>query len=260
MIKKYFFFLVSIIFLFTFTSLANAQRLINALSDRQVSIDSSFDGKTISFFGNIEPNIGSSEKYVDGPFHVITIITGPELDRVVRKKANQIGIWLNQTSQNYDKFPSFYWVLSDSNLENITSAKILEQNSFLPKHQPQKALKLQGEQNYITSEFDQELVRLMEEKGHFGISTNAINFHSDTFYSGSLALPADVPVGYFLTQTYLFKNGEIIFSKAESFTVKKTGFERFLGNFANHSPLLYGIFCVILALFTGWLGGVAFRR
>ena len=42
--------------------------------------------------------------------------------------------------------------------------------------------------------------------------------------------------------------------------MRKIGFERFLGLAAQQQPLLYGLVCVILALFTGWLGGVVFRR
>jgi hypothetical protein len=38
------------------------------------------------------------------------------------------------------------------------------------------------------------------------------------------------------------------------------GFERFLYNAAVGQPFLYGLVCVILAIFTGWLGGVVFRR
>ena len=58
----------------------------------------------------------------------------------------------------------------------------------------------------------------------------------------------------------MFKDGEIIARKSEGFSVRKIGFERFLALSAIQYPLLYGIVCVILALFTGWLGGVIFKR
>ena len=51
-----------------------------------------------------------------------------------------------------------------------------------------------------------------------------------------------------------------ITEKSDGFSVRKIGFERFLGLAAVQQPLLYGICAVILALFTGWLGGVVFRR
>ena len=36
--------------------------------------------------------------------------------------------------------------------------------------------------------------------------------------------------------------------------------ERFLELAATQQPALYGIACVLLAIGTGWLGGVVFRR
>jgi len=42
--------------------------------------------------------------------------------------------------------------------------------------------------------------------------------------------------------------------------VRTVGFERFVANSAKEYSLLYGLVCVILAVFTGWLSGVVFRR
>ena len=80
------------------------------------------------------------------------------------------------------------------------------------------------------------------------------------FYSAQLVLPSNAPPGPYIAQTYLFKNGEIIARKSDGFAVRKIGFERFLALASTQSPLLYGLACVVLALFTGWLGGVLFRR
>jgi uncharacterized protein (TIGR02186 family) len=75
-----------------------------------------------------------------------------------------------------------------------------------------------------------------------------------------VTLPSDAPPGPYLAHTYLFKNGEIVAEHTDGFSVRKTGFERFLGQAAHGQPLLYGIVAVILALATGWLGGVVFKR
>jgi hypothetical protein len=42
--------------------------------------------------------------------------------------------------------------------------------------------------------------------------------------------------------------------------VRKSGFENFVYVMSRQQPLLYGIACVLLALGTGWLAGVVFRR
>ena len=108
--------------------------------------------------------------------------------------------------------------------------------------------------------FGAELVRLMTQKGHFAVNTQGVAFRSDTLYSAQLTLRSDVPPGPYLAHTYLFKDGVLVAERSDGFSVRKTGFERFLGLAAVQQPLLYGLACVILALFTGWLGGVVFKR
>ncbi len=251
----------SIIFAFLLlgfsSSMALSQRIISALSDKEILIDQGFTGETLTIFGNIEPNIGAKKEYLVGPFSIAVIIQGPVINRVVRKKSYKFGIWLNSEQLIFEKLPSYYWLLSSEKPENFASNEILQEAGLLPIMQPfAVSTKGEGEQKI----FSNELVRLMKEKGLFGINENGVKFHSNSLYSINLELPSDVPVGSFLATTYLFKGGEIIHKRSEGFSVRKTGFERLLGTSAKQSPFFYGVFTVLLALFTGWLGGVAFRR
>ena len=65
--------------------------------------------------------------------------------------------------------------------------------------------------------------------------------------------------GAFCIHDFIF-NGEIIARKSEGFGVRKIGFERFLALSAQQYPLLYGLACVALALFSGWFGGVTTNK
>lgn len=239
------------------TSHANAQRLVSALSDKIISIDSTFAGETLTLFGNIEPETGSEKHHVEGPFDVVIVIRGPALDRVARQKNRQWGIWINTDQLVFKSFPSFFWVLSSSKLSDVAAYEVLELEGLLPQTRPQLTV-VRG--NGEPQLFGGELVRLMTEKGLFGMDAQGVLFQSSTLYSARVSLPADIPNGNFLAQTYLFKNGEIVSRKAEGFSVRKTGFERLVGTAAKEFPWVYGFACVILAIFTGWLGGVAFRR
>jgi uncharacterized protein (TIGR02186 family) len=100
----------------------------------------------------------------------------------------------------------------------------------------------------------------MSEEGLFGVQEAGVNFLSDTFYSAQLTLPSNAPPGPYIAQTYVFKNGALIARKSEGFAVRKIDFERFLALSATQYPFFYGLACVLLALFTGWLGGVIFKR
>ncbi len=236
---------------------AGAERLVSQVSRQEVAITSSFSGETLTLFGSIEPEAGSEQKYVEGPFHVIITVTGPTQNRVARRKTNQFGIWINTHTAVFEDFPSFYQVLSDTRIDEITDATTLAQ----------KAIPLDSQARYSARTgwwealvFGNELVRLMQEKGQFRLNEQGVVFRSDTFYFAQVALPSDAPPGPYLAHTYLFKDGVLIAEKSDGFSVRKIGFERFLGLASKEQPLLYGLVCVALALFTGWLGGVVFRR
>jgi len=48
--------------------------------------------------------------------------------------------------------------------------------------------------------------------------------------------------------------------RARPLDVAKVGIERRLYDFAHLAPWLYGVVCVLLALLSGWLASVLFRR
>lgn len=236
---------------------AGAERLVTQVSQDEVSITSSFAGQTLTLFGSIEPEVGAAQRFVEGPYHAIITITGPLQNRVARRKTNQFGIWLNTAQAEFERFPSFYQVLSDAQLSNITDPITLAE----------KQIPLESQSRYTAKSgwwdalaFGGELVRLMENRGLFKLNENGVVFRSNTFYFAQVALPSDAPPGPYLAHTYLFKDGKVIAEKSDGFSVRKIGFERFLGQSARTQPLLYGLVCVALALFTGWLGGVVFRR
>lgn len=237
---------------------ARAERLVSVLSNTSVQITSSFAGEVLSFFGSIEADTGSGPASVaDGPFHVVIVVEGPLGNRVARRKTNVAGIWINTQQVTFENFPSYYQILASGRLSAITDAATLAINNIDPAAQAQHSA-IAG---YWTSAvFGDALVRLMTERGHFGVREGGVQFLSNTAYSARLVLPHDIANGPFIARTYVFRNGEIVAEASEGFSVQKIGFERFLSIVAVRQPLLYGIACVVLALFTGWLGGVVFRR
>lgn len=234
-----------------------AQRLVSALSDKEVSIDSSFAGETLTLFGNVEASLDADAGGVKGPFDIVIVIRGPALDRAVRQKKRVFGIWLNIEQLVFKNFPSFFWVLSSDRLDDVAAREVLEVEGILPAVRPQLTI-VQGSGN--PNVFGPEMVRLMTENGLFGVDERGVRFRSNTLYSARVVLPANVPNGNFLAHTYLFKDGVIVSEKAEGFSVRKEGFERLLGTAAQEIPWVYGFVSVFVAIFTGWLGGVVFRR
>jgi uncharacterized protein (TIGR02186 family) len=243
--------------LLAFAAPAQAQKLVSTVSNDEISIASNFVGEKLTLFGNIEPEAGAAQRFVEGPFHVIIVVTGPLQDRVARLKRQRFGIWMNTEQVEFEDFPSFYHVLASGKLTDITDEATLWELNIPPAAQTRiTAQPSTADESW----FGRELVRLMTNQGYFGVNERGVVFRSNTLYSAQVTLPSDVAPGPFLTHTYVFRNGEMIAERSEGFAVRKIGFERFLALAAHQQPLLYGMVCVILAVFTGWLGGVVFRR
>ena len=236
---------------------AQGARLVSQLSSDTVDITSSFSGERMTFFGTIAPDVGSPELTVRGPFHVVVVVVGPTQNRVARQMTHNLGIWLNTDQVVFPNFPSYFHVLSSGRLRDITNLTTLTAEKILPEAY---TLAPNDAGWWKTAVFGRELVRLMTEQGLFGVDENAINFPTENFYSARLTLPSNAPPGPYLALTYVFQNGEVIARKSEGFAVRKIGFERFLAITSKQQPLAYGLVCVVLALFTGWAGGVIFRR
>ena len=236
---------------------ALAERLVSEISNTSVEITSSFDGERLTFFGTIVPDIGALDPAVTGPFHVVIVVSGPTQHPVLRKKTNSWGIWLNTDQVAYRDFPSYLRVLSSGRLSEIAAGDVLLENAIMPEAHLHPASPV-SQQKSLT--FGEELLRQMAAANLFGVQENGVSFLSETLYSARLTLPANAPPGPYIAQTYLLKDGAIIARQSEGFAVRKMGFERFLALSSVQFPMLYGLACVVLALFTGWLGGVVFKR
>lgn len=235
---------------------AAAQRLVVATSDPEVSIDSTFSGETITFFGSIEPDFGETI-VPPGIYNIVIVVQGPTDNRVARLKEQVLGVWLNRQFSVFRAFPGYYWLLSSSPIAQFATPIDIEAQrlSFAA------LVRATGNSSDPKAEeFGGELVRLMQSRGLFGSNERGIQFQSDRLYTARIDLPAFVPNGNFLARTMLFRDGELVATTSQPFTVRTAGFDRFLVETARSQSLAYGLACVVLALATGWISGLAFRR
>ena len=228
---------------------ARAQGVVFANSDPLVTIHSTFTGQTMTLFGNVEPPAG------EGPFDVIMVVRGPASDRIVRLKDRQMGVMLNSQEAVYRRLPGYYAVLSSQPVPQI-----LPQEQAADSRLSLQAMVASTRTSGSGETFDSELVRLMVGAGLFQSSVRGVTFLSPTTFAARIPLPASVPNGLFIAQALVVSGGEVVATGTTNFTVRTEGFERFVARTANGQPLIYGIAAVLIALATGWLGGLLFRR
>jgi uncharacterized protein (TIGR02186 family) len=100
----------------------------------------------------------------------------------------------------------------------------------------------------------------MRERGLYSEEANAVTFLTPTLFRASIKLPAQVPVGDYTVDVKLFADGNLVAHTDSAFEIVKVGFEQFVVDAARDHGLLYGLATALMALLTGWIASVAFRR
>ncbi|MCK5284314.1 MAG: TIGR02186 family protein, partial [Alphaproteobacteria bacterium] len=76
----------------------------------------------------------------------------------------------------------------------------------------------------------------------------------------TLNLPSNVPIGLYMIQTFLMRDGKVIDVKETSVKVAQVGVNSRIYRFAHGHSLAYGMLCVIFAMMMGWLSNIVRRR
>lgn len=233
---------------------ARAEDLQIGLAYESIAVTSSFVGDEVVLFGSIEN--GEEEALRNGRYDVVVTIVGPAEETVVRRKERTFGIWVNGAAQRFVRVPSFLSLAANRPMEEITDPQTVTE---LQLGYAQLSLKPLDARADVDS-FRGALTRLKHQAGLASESANGIRFVSKTLFRARLPVPANVPIGRHTVRAYLFKGGELMVKKSARLAVRKTGFEQFTYNLAHRHSLLYGILAVLIAIATGWLASVIFRK
>lgn len=229
-----------------------AQGLVLANSDPVVAVHSNFAGQSFTLFGAIDP--AAHNLPADTSYDVVMVIKGPPHDQRVSMKGRELGVVLTTDMTMYKGVPSYYAILSNRPLNVILPEGLNERPDF-SLLRVVEASHLSGPQ-----ELNSEFVRIKSKGGTYSENAMGVVFLSRTGFAARISLPSHVSNGLYIAQAYLYANGELITETTTRFAVRTEGFERMLVDSARNHSLLYGLAAAFLALFTGWLGGVVFRR
>ncbi|MAR79160.1 MAG: hypothetical protein CMM18_02900 [Rhodospirillaceae bacterium] len=235
---------------FTIVPLKNSlgEILNTEISQEVISISSDFTGKKILLFGN---------KEVEG--EIIISITGPKERTIVHEKKPRFGIWVNSKKIIFSDIPSYYAIASSRNI-----------NEIIPK-ETQKKLAI-GAENLIfktdsyphitdknISNFKFGLIRNKIRQKLYSSTENSVKFNNNLFRS-DINFPTNAPEGKYIINTYLVNNNKIINTKENSIFITKVGVERQIYNFAHEKPALYGLLAIFIAILSGSLASIIFRK
>ena len=227
------------------------------LSTDNVSITAGFSGADLTIFGSLEnpdPLVARQGRY-----DVIVVLEGPPKPVVVRRKDRVLGVWVNLDSETFENVPVSYSVATTRPLQDITEPNSYKQLSLGASNlymQPADA----GDSPATIEEFT---AALRERKGAAGLyseNVGGVQFLSQNLFRATVRLAPNVPVGAHKARAFLFKSGLFIKESSAQLEIRKSGFEQSIFRVAHDYSFLYGVFAISLAMLTGWLGRLIFRK
>lgn len=236
---------------------ASGQERVEAdVSAREIAIESTFTGVRLVIFGAVE----NSRQQTPGFYDVAIVIRGPEQDVVARRKERIFGIWINASSRSFKRVPGYYAVLSTRPLDELAPAALLDEHDI-----GFDALRFDEDvataaSNPHSREFRDALIRIKNKEGLFVSNPKGVEFLGSTLFRSTVFLPANVPVGQYETDIYLFHRGNLLGHTTSHFTLHKQGVELIVNVLAFDYPLLYGIAAVLIAVAAGLAASALFRR
>ncbi len=240
------------VMLIPFPGIAVAESLVSTLSDDNVEITSNFTGEQIVIFGAVRGVPADETAY-----QIAVVVQGPSEDVVVREKKRVFGVWANRQSREFKDVPSYYVMHLSENFSQAVDPALLAQYRLgiasLPFVQDANA-------DATTQRFAKALVDIKARRSLYVERKNEVKFLAPSVFRTTFFLPSDIPTGDYRVGVFLFRDQAFLAGTNETLAIAKGGFSERIARAALDFPLAYGLVCVILAVFTGWLAGVVFRR
>ena len=240
---------------------ACGERLIVSVSNHRVTVTSSYAGEELVLFGSVERDSNSNAAAGHENYDLVVTVSGPRATMVTRRKERRFGIWVNADSRQFIDVPSYLAISSNRPIDRIASADVRRRQQLgLDNVLLTQRVGTDYADVVASDPFRSAFVRLRADHGLYREATSAVTFLTPTLFRTGIPLPAEVPIGTYTVDIQLFTNGTPIARTQTAFEVVKVGFEQFIANTARHHGLIYGIATAMMALMTGWMASIVFRR
>jgi uncharacterized protein (TIGR02186 family) len=238
---------------------ARAERLIASVSNHRVTVTPNYSGEELVLFGSVEKDAQTPANRAN--YDLVVTVSGPRADMVTRRKERRFGIWINTDSRQFLKVPSYLALFSNRSFDAIASPEVQRRQQL-------------GLNNVLLTQrvgpdyadvvpadpFRRAFVRLRSEHGLYRESTSAVTFLTPTLFRTGIPLPGEVPIGTYDVEIKLFADGTLVTRTETAFEIVKVGFEQFIATTARQSGFTYGLVTAFMALMTGWMASIVFRK
>jgi uncharacterized protein (TIGR02186 family) len=238
---------------------ARAERLIVSVSNHRVTVTPNYSGEELVLFGSIEKDASTPASRTN--YDLVVTVSGPRADMVTRRKERRFGIWINNDYRQFLKVPGYLALFANRPFDTIASPELARRQQL-------------GLDNVLLTQrvgpdyadvvpndaFRSAFIRLQTQHGLYREDTSAVTFLTPTLFRTGIPLPAQVPIGTYEVEIKVFSGGNLITHADTAFEIVKVGFEQFVATTARQNGFVYGLVTAAMALMTGWMASIVFRR
>ncbi|XUM23276.1 TIGR02186 family protein [Bradyrhizobium oligotrophicum S58] len=238
---------------------ARAERLIVSVSNHRVTVTPNYSGEELVLFGSVEKDAQTPPGRT--AYDLVVTVRGPRADMVTRRKERKFGIWINTDSRQFLKVPGYLALFANRPFDAMAASEVLRRQQL-------------GLNNVLLTQrvgpdyadvvpndaFRSAFVRLQSQHGLYREDTSAVTFLTPTLFRTGIPLPAAVPIGTYEVEIKLLADGALVTKTETAFEIVKVGFEQFVAASAKQNGFVYGLVTAAMALMTGWMASIVFRR